>query len=112
MGYMKFIDNAIEQKMKDLHTAYLGKVVAVKGKKATVQPLGLIKEYGENAKKQAVVSALVAEHCKNVAKNDIVMCICFDRNIADAQRGKNTLPPAGHHSLSDSAIIGVYKGGA
>ena len=44
MGYMKFIDSAIEKKLMDLHCAYIGKVISTDGTTATVQPLGLIKE--------------------------------------------------------------------
>lgn len=37
---------------------------------------------------------------------DIVVCVCAERNISDAKRGNNATPPAGHHSMSDSIIIG------
>ena len=56
MGNLDFFNSAIEKKLKDLHTAYLAKVLTVSGNKATVQPLGLIKEYGGATKKQAIVS--------------------------------------------------------
>lgn len=150
MGNMKFIDNAIDQRMKDLHTAYLGKVISVNGDTATVQPLGLIKEYGGTPKKQAVVQNVPIAVCKAkkatisfvssvsikketdeetgnitdvtlnqtkgtetvlipdaISIGDIVICVCCDRDITDARKGKNSLPPAGNHSLSDSVIVGV-----
>lgn len=38
---------------------------------------------------------------------DIVVCVCCERNISEAKRGVNALPPAGRFSMSDSVIIGV-----
>ena len=55
IGTLKFIDDAIERQIKDLHCAFLAKVVSVSGKTATVQPLGMVKEYGGKAKKQAII---------------------------------------------------------
>lgn len=42
-----------------------------------------------------------------VAVGDIVVCICCERNITEAKKGNNVLPKAGHHSMSDSIIVGV-----
>lgn len=44
---------------------------------------------------------------ENVKKGDIVVCICCERNITEAKKGKNTELPVGHHSMSDSIIIAV-----
>lgn len=110
MGQGKFFENIIDQRMKDLHTAYLAKVISVTGNRAKIQPLGLIKEYGGNASKQAVVFAPVAKHVtahRELATGDIVVCIVCDRDITEALKGNNRTPPAGHHSLSDSVVIGV-----
>lgn len=131
MGNEKYLDAIINRKLKDMHTAYLGKVLAVNGNTAKVQPLGLIKAYGGEAQKQAVVSnvPIATQKVKaaeityltpdnmpkkqtilvpeSLAIGDIVICVCCDRDITDAKKGKNTLPPIGHHSLSDSVIVGV-----
>lgn len=131
MGNEKFLDAIINRKLKDLHTAYLGTVLSVNGNSATVQPLGLIKAYGGEPQKQAVISNVPIAAYKtktaeityltpdnqpktqtilipdNIVKGDIVICVCCDRDITDAKRGKNTLPPVGHHSLSASVIVGV-----
>ena len=56
MGYNKFFDNQIEKKLLDLNTAYIAKVINTNGSTAKVQPLGKIKQYGEDAQNQAVVS--------------------------------------------------------
>lgn len=44
---------------------------------------------------------------KPLASGDIVMCVCADRDITDAKNGKNSLPAIGHHSMSDSVIVGI-----
>lgn len=133
MGNLTFINSAIEKKLMDLHCAYIGKVIWTDGETATVQPLGLIKAMGGEAKTQAVVSD-VPVACKYklstktiryvtnsdgdrdsqtvavpslIAKGDLVVCLCADRDITDARRGKNELPPAGRHSISDSIIVGI-----
>lgn len=132
MGNMAFVEQAIEKKLLDLHCGYIGKVVSTDGATATVQPLGLVKDYGGTAKVQAVVenvpvacqykittktldyldgdgnscSQLVAVPVP-IAAGDLVACLCADRDISDARRGKNELPPAGRHSISDSIIVGI-----
>lgn len=145
-----FFENLIEQRLLDMHTAYIGKVLSIDGEKAKVQPLGMYKQYGETAKKQAVVSAVIATRYKvtkmkeityvedstlNVSKNGdgvvsgvtisntkqtktipiveelkaghIVICVCCDRDITEARQGNNAVPAVGHHSLSDSVIVGI-----
>lgn len=128
MGSMGFIEAAIEKRLMDLHCGYIGKVIWTDGETATVQPLGLVKEKGGAAKAQAVV-ANVPVGCKYklatktikdgdgksqkiavptlIAKGDLVACLCADRDITAARRGKSELPPSGHHSISDSIIVGI-----
>ena len=129
MGAMKYFDEMIESKLLDMHTAYLATVLSVSGNKATVQPLGMYKEYGENAKKQAIVSNItVVKSAQNkiskqeikidgkaynlavltpLSAGDTVICVCCDRDISQAQRGINSVPTIGHHNISDSIIVGV-----
>lgn len=133
MGYLSFINSAIEKKLMDLHCAYIGRVVWTDGKTATVQPLGMYKEVGGEAKTQAVVSdvpvackykistktisyvvdsdgskkSTTVASAERIAKGDLVVCLCADRDITEARRGNNELPPAGRHSISDSIIVGI-----
>lgn len=128
MGGMGFVESAIEKKLRDLHCGYIGKVVWTDGKTATVQPLGLMKQTGSAAKEQAVVSNVpVASRYKfttkqitdgngntvtvavpiELAAGDLVACLCADRDITEARRGNNVLPPAGRHRISDSIIVGI-----
>lgn len=134
MGNMAFVDSAISKKIKDLHCAYIGKVVSTDGKTATVQPLGLIKEYGSTATKAQAVVKDVPVACRykfttkkityltsvsgstgsqtvavpdEISKGDLVVCLCADRDITAARRGKNEVPPVGEHSINDSIIVGI-----
>lgn len=130
---MSFFEAIIEKKLMDLHCGYIGRVVWTDGITAKVQPLGLIKQAGSStAKAQAVVSDVpVACRYKfeaktlsyttssggkanqtvavprQIAKGDLVACLCSDRDISAARRGKSELPPAGRHSISDSIIVGI-----
>lgn len=108
MGYIKYFDDFIDNKLLSLHTAYLAKVLSVKGKTAKIQPLGMTKETGEKAMKQSVLTAVpFTKQVKDLAKGDIAVVICCERNITEAKKGKNVCPPSGHHNMSDSVIIGV-----
>ena len=129
MGNMSFIDALIDKRLKDLHCGYIGKVISTDGDTATVQPLGLIKEYGSTATKVQAVIEDVPVACKyklatknikdgdgntvtvavpaQLAKGDLVVCLCADRDINDARHGRNELPPEGAHSISDSIIVGI-----
>lgn len=42
-----------------------------------------------------------------VSAGDIVICDVCERDITEAKKGKNSLPTIGHHSMSDSIIVGV-----
>ena len=44
---------------------------------------------------------------EEIAAGDLVACLCADWNITAARKGKNELPPAGRHSISDSIIVGI-----
>lgn len=123
MGYSKVIENMIEQKLLSLHTAYLATVVSTNGKTAKIQPLGYIKAYGGKAQKQSPLSSVPiinsakfkfkAEEGAETATvtplsaGDVVICVCCERDITEAKNGRNTTPSIGHHSMSDSIIVGV-----
>ena len=42
-----------------------------------------------------------------IQTGDIVLCVCCDRNIADALKGENSLPPVGCHNQSDCVIVAI-----
>lgn len=108
MGRLQAIDNMIENKIKALHTAYLAEVISVDDNTAKIQPLGYVRAYGETAQKQSPLSHVpIIKSALPVSSGDIVLCICCERDITEAKKGKNAVPALGHHSMSDSVIVGV-----
>lgn len=121
MGNLKFFENIVNKNMLDLHTAFLGKILSVSDSSAKVQPLGLTKEIGGTAESYAPISSvpitnqarykfkLKGEEVKveSIKSGDIVICVCCDRDITEAKRGKSVLPPIGHHTMSDCVIVGI-----
>ena len=135
MGRQGFFDNIIEEKLMSLHTAYIAKVLSVKGNAATVQPMAMIKQYGKPAEKAKVISDVpilsnaqykfstkeiqyIPSATANsrtqkliepvpISAGDLVLCVCCERDITEARRGNIATPQIGHHSLSDSIIIGI-----
>lgn len=134
MGNMSFFEQFVGRKLENLHCGYIGKVISTDGKTAKVQPLGLIQQNGSTDTKARAVVADVPVACRykittktityavnadgdtrsqtvavpvEIAAGDLVACLCADWNITAARSGKNELPPAGRHSISDSIIVGI-----
>lgn len=108
---LNYFENLVNQKLLGLHTCYLATVISVSGKTATVQPLALIKAYGENAKKQAIIENIpIAKHAvEDTTAGATVICACMERDITQTKIGRFALPSLRHHSLSDSIIIGILE---
>lgn len=53
MSMTTTLRNIVEEESKKLHVSFLAEILSVSGNKAKVQPLGLIRNYGSAAKKQA-----------------------------------------------------------
>lgn len=133
MGKLDFIENMIEEKLLGVHTAYIAKVISTNGKTAKIQPLGNIKAYGKSAQKQSPLSNVpilnnaqqkfskkTIEYLTDggkerteivtpvsIASGDLVLCVCCDRDISEAKKGNSATPQIGHHSMSDSVIVGI-----
>lgn len=133
MGSMAFFEAFIDKKLRNLHCGYIGKVISTDGLTAKVQPLGLIQDSGGTGTKARAVVSDVPVACRykikpkeisftdgsgnvqkmhiavpeEIAAGDLVACLCADQNITAARSGKNELPPAGRHSISDSIIVGI-----
>lgn len=104
---IEFFENLLEQQLLCLHTCYLAKVLSVNNGIATIQPLNLVKAYGNSAKRQAVMNAPINKAIGNVSltgKTAIVMCA--ERDISQTRKGIFALPVKRRHSLSDSIVIG------
>lgn len=124
MFKQSLFENMIEEKLLGLRTAYIAKVVSLKGNTATVQPMTMIKQYGKPAQKAKVVSDVpILSNAKYkfvnedtepielkpvpISAGDLVLCVCCDRDITEARRGNIATPQIRHHSLSDSVIVGI-----
>ncbi len=121
----KLINDSIDEKLKSLHCAFIAQILSISGSKARIQPLGLTKQYGKVAQKQAVIAGVhIAKSARykfaltivdgktvavpeSIAAGDIVLCVCCDRNIDAALKGKNELPPVGFHNKSDCVIVSI-----
>lgn len=42
-----------------------------------------------------------------IGAGDIVVCVCCDRDITETKNGNMATPPIGHHSMSDSVVVGI-----
>lgn len=42
-----------------------------------------------------------------LSAGDIVICVCCDRDITEAKNGNIATPSIGHHSQSDSVVVGI-----
>ena len=51
MTMLSSIDNLIESKLLNLHTAYLATIISTNGTTAKIQPLNMFKQYGKAAEK-------------------------------------------------------------
>jgi len=119
-------DDIIENKLLDLNTAFVAKVISVSGNKADVQPLAMVKQYDREATAPAVLKNVPVLHSaryKIVLPNedatlekvriqmlksgDVVFCVCSDRDISETKKGIMSVPEIGHHSKSDSVVIGI-----
>lgn len=132
MNASSFLDNFVESKLLDLHTAFIGKVVSVGAgyTSCTVQPLARLKAYGKEAKSQSVVTnvpilkhARIKEiklHCNPdtheitsdityIEAGDVVFCVCGDRDISETLNGGFATPPPGHHNLTDAVVVGILN---
>lgn len=129
----KVIENTVEEKLLVLHTAYIGKVLNCSGNTADIQPLMMTKQYGQPAQKLSPVkNAPVIQSAQNkigtkeitydssgttktetiitltpLAEGDLVFCVCAERDISEAKNGQMSTPPIGHHSLSDTVVVGI-----
>ena len=122
--FTRTIKNIIEQRLMDTHTNYLANIVSIDINKATVQPLNMVKIYGQKAQKTAVISDIpilipykyvyTVDKATNKVKSieqeelevgDTVYCGVSDRDITEAKKGNIAAVTNRHHNLSDSIII-------
>lgn len=110
----------IDQALLQVHTGFFGKITAVSGNMATVQPLNMIKAVGGQPQKQAVIPncpvldnavKILTMHpevtVRRVQAGDTVYCVCADRDISETRSGNFATPMPGHHSIAGAVVIGI-----
>lgn len=131
MNGINYIGQAIEQKLLQVRTADLARVVSVDGNTARLQPLTMHKAVGGNAIKQSIISAVIPQNIKvreqtitymansqdtgtltvlvpdELAVDDIVIVGVCDRDISNAKRGVISEATNRHHDINDSVILRV-----
>ncbi len=130
------VNSLIDEKMMNLSTAFIGRIISFNQdeKTATVQPLTKTKAYGKSAKNQAVLTNIPVSHnahyklnyryvtcggqgCEGfsgyfaekafIAAGDLCVCIVADRDITEARKGKSAVPAIGHHEIQNAIVIGI-----
>ena len=126
------VNSFIDEKMLNMNTAFLGKIISFNQPKktATVQPLTMTKAYGKEAKKRAILTNIPVMHNAQykltyryisgegfkggyfaereyIKSGDICVCLVADRDISEAKKGNSALPTAGHHEMHDAIVVGI-----
>lgn len=115
MGKLSIIEQIINSKIMNMHTAYLAKVISFNQDKADIQPLvatvsydGTSEPYPIIPNVPVIVSARKNGQNEDLSEGAVVLTICCERSITEALKGKiNTSANGGQYSLSDSVIVGV-----
>ena len=122
--FTKAVKSIIDQRLMDTHTNYMANIISIEINKATVQPLNMVKVYGQKAQKSAVISGIpilmpykyvyMVDKLTNKVKSieqeelevgDTVYCGVCDRDITEAKKGNIAAVTNRHHNLSDSVVI-------
>ena len=128
---MNFSESFINGKIINIHTAFIGKVLAVDGNVARVQPLTYSKNISGELKEQTPVAVYIPQNIKakqetitymksqystesktilvpdTVACGDIVYCGVSERDINAENLSGKISKPTRHHDINDSVILAV-----
>lgn len=129
---MNFIENLINSKIINIHTAFIGKVTAINGNIARVQPLTYSKNARGELKEQTLIAARIPRNIKlkeqdityrvsdyssqtttvivpdKLVVGDIVYCGIADRDISEENLSGKIIEPTRHHDINDSVILAVF----
>lgn len=96
MGAGDVFNGMVEEKLLNLHTAFIAKVISVQSaSKCSVQPLDKIKAYGQKAQSQAVITNVpVLSHVRHYSLVKQTLSV----NISDSYTGGGSgkIVPATH----------------
>ena len=103
MASGSIFDNMIEEKLLNLHTAFIGKVISVQSPSmCSVQPLDKIKAYGQAAKSQKLISNVpVLNHVRHYT------LVKQSLNVIDTYTGGGSISPNPHPSENDIGHLKV-----
>ncbi len=103
MGNLSILENIINSKIQNLHTAFLGKVILVNDSRADIQPL----QYGSPIITDVPMTRTVKT--QPLQAEDVVICVCCEKNIATALEGKMPVEtePKESFAMSNAVIVGV-----
>lgn len=128
---MNFTEQIINEKIINLHTAFIGKVIGVNDNTARIVPLTYSKNIGGTLKEQTPVSARIPQNIKVKRKDityrvsdntsetttvivpdelvvgDIVFCGVSERDITSENIIGKTIEPTRHHDINDSVVLAV-----
>lgn len=128
---MNFNESLINGKLINIHTAFIGKVLAVNGNIARVQPLTYSKNIGGELKEQTPVAVYIPRNVKakqetitymtgpdssktitvivpdTVIADDVVYCGVSERDITAENLNGKIAKPTRHHDINDSVILAV-----
>lgn len=128
---MNFTEQIINEKIINLHTAFLGKVIGINNKTARVVPLTYSKNISGVLKEQTPVSARIPQNIKVKRKDimyrvsdntsetttvivpdelvvgDIVFCGVSERDITSENIMGKTIEPTRHHDINDAVVLVV-----
>ena len=98
-----FFDNLIEEKLLNLHTAFIGKVIAVENPSlCSVQPLDKIKAYGKSAKAQKLISKVpVLNHVRHYT------LVKQSLTVIDTYTGGGSITPNPHPTPDNEGHLRV-----
>ena len=103
MGFSKALDDMMEEKMLNMHTAFIGTVVSVQGAdKCTVKPLDKIKSYGQKAKaQQPITNVPILNHVRHYT------LVKQSLTVNDTYTGGGSITPNPHPQPDNEGHIRV-----
>lgn len=103
MSMSEVLDGMVEEKLLNMHTAFIAKVVSVQSESmCSVQPLDKIKAYGQKAKSQAVITKVpILNHVRHyeLVKQTL--------SVSDSYTGGGSISPSTHPTASNVGHLKV-----
>lgn len=107
MSVNNVLDGIVEEKLLNLHTAFIGKVVSVQNETmCTVQPLDKIKAYGQKAKAQKPITRVpILNHVRHYSL--VKQSLSVDVSDSYTGGGSGTISPNSHPTADNVGHLKV-----